>query len=282
LVPWSRGRDLPPGGPAWEPAPEAPSAAVRSALVVNLLTEDNLPYYFRTLESVLGRDGVWGEWVRRWTAEEGRHSIALRDYLLVTRSVDPVALERARMAHVQGGDAPHFTCPLEVLVYTALQELATRISHLGTAKALGDPAGYELLKRIAADENLHHLYYRDLVTAAIAIDPSRTVVAIDQVVRCFVMPGRGIPGFSDHARAIAQAGIYDLAKFHDQVVAPLVLGSWSVPRLAHLSAAGEEARARLLQHVDRLRRVAERQRERLTPCCDQPATSPRQPHTCTG
>jgi acyl-[acyl-carrier-protein] desaturase len=32
--------------------------AVRSSLIVNLLTEDNLPYYFRTVEGVLGNDGV--------------------------------------------------------------------------------------------------------------------------------------------------------------------------------------------------------------------------------
>ena len=30
---------------------------------------------------VFGRDGAWGTWVRRWTAEEGRHGIAIRDYL---------------------------------------------------------------------------------------------------------------------------------------------------------------------------------------------------------
>ena len=80
--------------------------AVRSSLVVNLLTEDNLPYYFRTIERMFGADGAWGAWVRRWTAEEGRHSMAIYGYLMVTRAVDPVALERARMAQVSGGVAP--------------------------------------------------------------------------------------------------------------------------------------------------------------------------------
>jgi hypothetical protein len=79
---------------------------VRSSLFVNLLTEDNLPYYFRTIESMFGRDSAWGTWVRRWTAEEGRHSIVLRDYLTVTRMIDPVALERARMHQVSGGEVP--------------------------------------------------------------------------------------------------------------------------------------------------------------------------------
>ena len=49
LVPWSRGRDLVPGH-VWDPDEAPTSDAVRSALLVNLLTEDNLPYYFRTIE----------------------------------------------------------------------------------------------------------------------------------------------------------------------------------------------------------------------------------------
>jgi acyl-[acyl-carrier-protein] desaturase len=34
---------------------------------------------------MFGRHAAWGEWDRRWTAEEGRHSIVIRDYLTVTR-----------------------------------------------------------------------------------------------------------------------------------------------------------------------------------------------------
>ena len=44
-----------------------------------------------------GMDGAWGQWINRWTAEENRHGIALRDYLVVTRAVDPVELEELRM-----------------------------------------------------------------------------------------------------------------------------------------------------------------------------------------
>ena len=111
------------------------------SLEVNLLTEDNLPYYHLALWETFGRDGVWGEWVRRWTAEEGRHAIVLRDYLTVTRGLDPVALERGRMETVQGGYYPDgkggfFADPLDGLVYTSLQELATgsRIATPGSTR----------------------------------------------------------------------------------------------------------------------------------------------------
>ena len=90
LVPWSRGRDFD-AGDAWSPDEVDMPDAVRSSLFVNLLTEDNLPYYFRIIEQLFGDDGAWGTWVRRWTAEEGRHAIVIRDYLTVTRADRPGA-----------------------------------------------------------------------------------------------------------------------------------------------------------------------------------------------
>ena len=103
-VPWDRGRDF--TDAPWQPTDSALSAVARTALELNLLTEDNLPYYHLALWNIFGGQGAWGEWARRWTAEEGRHSIAIRDYLLVTRAVDPVALERERMDHVSRGYYP--------------------------------------------------------------------------------------------------------------------------------------------------------------------------------
>ena len=80
--------------------------AVRSSLIVNLLTEDNLPYYFRTIERMFGADGPWGAWSKRWTAEEGRHSMVIYGYLMVTRAVDPVALERAAWCRCRRARCP--------------------------------------------------------------------------------------------------------------------------------------------------------------------------------
>ncbi|HZE31342.1 MAG TPA: acyl-ACP desaturase, partial [Actinoallomurus sp.] len=161
-VPWSQGRDYdgPMEGEAWSPDDSAISPAAREALVVNLLTEDNLPGYHREISVLFGRDGAWGTWVDRWTAEENRHGIVIRDYLTVTRAVDPVALERARMKHMQGGyEADHGDKMLHALAYVSFQELATRVSHRNTGKASGDPVCERLLTRVAADENLHMLFY---------------------------------------------------------------------------------------------------------------------------
>ena len=260
-VPWSRGRDFEPGE-VWEETPSTPPPAVRSALFVNLLTEDNLPYYFGTIDRVFGTDHPWREWVRRWTAEEMRHALVIRDYVVVTRSIDPVALERARMHQVSTGEVPEPPNVPEALVYVALQELATRIAHRNTGKFLEDPKGYDVLSRVAADENLHYLFYRDLCRAAIEVDPSALVVGMAAQVPGFQMPGTGIPGFTKHARVIANAGIYDAAIFLEQVLVPVLLGHWRLTSLEGLSPEAEVAREKVVRHIERLRRYVARQAER--------------------
>jgi len=257
LVPWDQGEGLRPGD-AWDPEQFPMDDAVRRALVVNLLTEDNLPYYYAEINHHFGNDDAWGAWNRRWTAEEGRHSIVIRDYLTVTRAVDPVALERGRMHQVSYGFHQPIASPAECLVYVALQELATRIAHMNTGKLMNDPAGYEVMARVAKDENLHFLFYRDMTTAGVHIDPSGMVIAMERQVREFEMPGTGIEGFSAHAKAIARAGIYDLAIHHDQILAPLVLREWKLESLENLTPEAEKARASLIRRIERTNKVARR------------------------
>ncbi len=260
-VPYSRGRDHEPGE-VWS-ADDADlggheiSDEVRSALLVNLLTEDNLPYYFRSVERMFGKDGAWGTWVRRWTAEEGRHSMAIYGYLMTTRAIDPIQLERSRMAQVSGGETPD--PPLfEGFIYLALQELATRISHRNTGAQLGDPVGYEVMKRVGSDENLHQLFYRDLAAAAIEADPNTMMVAMENQVRHFAMPGTGIPDFDHHAALIARAGIYDLQIHHEQILAPVVLRQWDAANISGLSGEGAKAQEKLMTRLATSETVAKR------------------------
>lgn len=266
LIPYGRGEDY---EPDYEWSPEDARMAgysidesVRSALVVNLLTEDNLPYYFRTVERMFGPDNAWGAWVRRWTAEEGRHSMAIYGYLAVTNAVDLNQLEDDRLVQVSGGQIPEPKTLQDGFVYLALQELATRISHRATGKMLGDPVGYEVMARVANDENLHQLFYRDLAKAAIEVDPDGMMIAIERQVNSFEMPGAGIPNFKEHASRIAAAGIYDLAVHYDKILVPDVVRSWDALNIAGLSGEAAAAQESLGKRLDKYQRVAERIKER--------------------
>ena len=245
FVPWSEGSDFAElGGKPWSLDQSNLSPIARTALEVNLLTEDNLPSYHREVERAFGRDSAWGTWVNRWTAEEGRHAYCIRDYLLVTRGVDPEELERARMETMQAGYDSGDKPLLNVCAYVSFQELATRISHRNTGRYTEDPIAEKLLTRVAMDENLHMIFYRNIVAAALELTPNETMRAITDEVVEFQMPGAIIPGFGRKAVQMAMAGIYDLRIHHDDIVEPL-LRHWGIWDLEGLDADGEQARDEL-------------------------------------
>ncbi len=264
LVPYSRGKDFEPGR-QWVPedadfgtAGTEIDEAVRSALYLNLLTEDNLPYYFRDIDRLFGSDTAFGEWARNWTAEEGRHSIVMRDYFTVTRALDPIALERGRMIQVRGGQVPTPNDAFEALAYVSMQELATRISHRNTGKLMKDEMGTAIMSRVGNDENLHYLFYRDLTSAALELDPSSTVLGIERAVRTFSMPGLGIPNFDALSREVAKAGIYDLLIHHDQILEPVIMRHWKLMELTGLSDEAEAAREAIVKRMARTAKVGKR------------------------
>lgn len=264
LVPYSRGKDFEPGR-QWVPedadfgsAGTEIDEAVRSALYLNLLTEDNLPYYFRDIDRLFGSDTAFGEWARNWTAEEGRHSIVMRDYFTVTRALDPIALERGRMTQVRGGQVPAPNDAFEALAYVSMQELATRISHRNTGKLMKDEMGTAIMSRVGNDENLHYLFYRDLTSAALELDPSSTVLGIERAVRTFAMPGLGIPNFEALSREVAKAGIYDLLIHHDQILEPVIMRHWKLMELTGLSDEAEAARESIIKRMARTAKVGKR------------------------
>jgi len=91
--------------------------------------------------------------------------------------------------------------------------------------------------RVAADENLHMMFYRDIVAAALQVDPSAAVEAITGEVIAFDMPGVGIQGFTRKALQMAWAGIYDLRIHHDEILWPL-LRHWNLFQLVRTAAEG--------------------------------------------
>ena len=186
----------------------------------------------------------------------------LRDYLTVTRNMDPVLMERGRMMQLQQGYDHKAPDTLHGLAYVAFQELATRISHRNTGRYSQDPVADKIMVRIAQDENLHMVFYRDILKAALQLEPSAAVRAIVDEVLAFEMPGAGIPNFLRKAATIAKAGIYDLRVHRDEVLMP-ILKYWGVFELSGLDAAAEEARRKLAEHLEKLDVAARRFEERM-------------------
>ncbi|WP_074377196.1 acyl-ACP desaturase [Mycobacteroides abscessus] len=210
-------------------------------------------------------DGPWGTWVNRWTAEENRHSIAIRDYLVVTRSVDPVELEKLRMEQMtrgfspgqnrQGGDELFAESLFDSVAYVSFQELATRVSHRNTGVACAEPIAQELLKHISNDENLHMIFYRNMVEAGLEIAPNQAVKSIHKVLDNFTMPGYTIPGFRRNAVTIATGGVYDPQLHLAEVVQP-VLRKWRIFERDDINGEGEWYREDLDRIITDLKKTA--------------------------
>jgi acyl-[acyl-carrier-protein] desaturase len=235
-IPWSDGKNFYAlGGQDWDPEQTQLSDVAQVAMVQNLVTEDNLPSYHREIAMNMSMDGAWGQWVNRWTAEENRHGIALRDYLVVTRAVDPVELENLRMEVVNRGFSPGqnlqgglFADALfDSILYVTFQELATRVSHRNTGKACKETVADQLLAKISADENLHMIFYRDVSAAGIDMAPNLAMKALHKILLNFKMPGFLVPEFRRKALMIAVGGVYDIRIHLDEVVMP-VLKKWRI------------------------------------------------------
>ena len=141
--------------------------------------------------------------------------------------------------------------------YVSFQELATRVSHRNTGRFTEDPVAERLLSRVAKDENLHMVFYRNIVEAALEVAPGPTMRAITDEVVGFQMPGAVIPGFARKAVQMAKVGIYDLRIHHDDIVMPLIR-QWRLLELEGLDEEGEQAREELVAAITVLDQQATR------------------------
>src|SRR6202165_3059113 len=265
-IPWSDGKNYYAlGGQDWDPEQSKLSEVARVSMLQNLLTEDNLPSYHREIAMSFSMDGAWGQWVNRWTAEENRHGIALRDYLVVTRAIDPVELEQLRVEQVTRGFSPGQNQQGEMfaeslfdsVIYVTFQELATRVSHRNTGRACNVTIADQLLQRVSADENLHMIFYRDVSEAGFDIAPNQAMHSLHRVLRNLKMPGYTVPELRRRAANIAVGGVYDPRQHLDDVVMP-VLRKWRIFEREDFTGEAAAMRDDLALLVDELEVTCEK------------------------
>ena len=260
IVPWERGesfKDKP-----WDVSQCTISENARTSLVLNLLTEDNLPYYHALIEKHMPNTSAFQKWNHLWTAEEGQHAIGIRAYLLTSRNCDPYELEDDRMATMTNGFFFNDTATTEIFAYTAMQELATRVSHRNAGRITDDPAAYELMKNIAADENHHFIFYKGVMQAMLEVSPSTVLDGIWRTFSNFEMPGVAMPNFLRRSIEVAKAGVYNLRIHHDRVLQPLIR-DWKIGDLTDLRPHAAELQEKIMSLPDQILEQAERFEKRV-------------------
>lgn len=208
-VPFDRGENFAfLGGRDWDASYVTLPKHVTDALEILLITKDNLAGYHRELVEHFILEEKWGRWLGRWTAEENLHAIALREYLVVTREIDPAANEGVRVEHVMKGYRADHYSQVETLVFMAFFERAHAVFCRNLEARIDEPVLRGLIGRIARDEERHEEFFANLVQHCLGYVPEETIAAI--AARAAELPavGADIDAYQDKVRGVAEAGIF--------------------------------------------------------------------------
>ncbi|MCR5978735.1 fatty acid desaturase [Gordonia jinghuaiqii] len=243
-VPWDDGRNFAfLGGDDFDPSQATLSDEARAGLLALLLTKDNLPSYHRVLAKHFPAFSDWRQLVGVWTAEDNRHAIVLRDYLVVRRAIDPVDAEERRRIHVTKGyrqttEQVEVLGPLDVLALMAVHENQCVQFIKRLAAVAGDDVLVEILSKISADDQQQASTFGAFLNAGIIADQDATVVAIDAALavgRAEAI-GHDVDDFDDERALIAD---YENEETWAAIAATLA----DAVKLDSIAGLGEEAEA---------------------------------------
>ncbi|WP_322860381.1 acyl-ACP desaturase [Mycobacterium europaeum] len=208
-VPFDRGENFASlGGRDWDPAQVTLPDHVVDAAEIMLITKDALVGQHHRLAEHFLLTGWWGKWVGRWAADENLHAFALRQNLVLTRQIDPIASEIVRVEHVAKGlDADDHT-QVEAMVLMALRESAHAVFLRRLAARIDEPVLRRLVEVIAADDERHETFFAEIVRACLRIVPAATIAAIVARALELEVVGADIEAYEGKVRNVADSGIF--------------------------------------------------------------------------
>ncbi|MGB9227830.1 acyl-ACP desaturase [Mycobacterium sp.] len=208
-VPFDRGENFAfLGGRDWEPSDATLPRVITDACEILLILKDNLAAHHRELVEHFILENYWGRWLGRWTAEEHQHAIALRQYFVVTREIDPVENEEVRVQYVMKGYRGDMYTQVETLVYMALSERSFAVFCSNLAAQVEEPILAGLIDRIARDEKRHEEFFASLVARCLEYTRDETIAAIAARAADLEVLGADIDAYADKRKNIADAGIF--------------------------------------------------------------------------
>jgi acyl-[acyl-carrier-protein] desaturase len=208
-VPFDRGENFAfLGGRDWEPSDATLPRVITDACEILLILKDNLAAHHRELVEHFILEDFWGRWLGRWTAEEHQHAIALRQYFVVTREIDPVENEEVRVQYVMKGYRGDMYTQVETLVYMALSERSFAVFCSNLAAQIEEPILAGLIDRIARDEKRHEEFFASLVARCLEYTRDETIAAIAARAADLEVLGADIDAYADKRKNVADAGIF--------------------------------------------------------------------------
>ncbi len=173
------------------------------ALKTAMLVEDHIPGYSRAYHDLLRLDADLSaaeislrrqmlHFVFKWTSDEDRHAQTLENYLRACGRVDPAALTaEMNAAVVQPYTIPHED-PMQMAVYTVIQEKATQVFYSCLRDAAEEPVLKKVLTSLSQDEARHCGFFSDLLRVYLSAPGGPDYERIQEAVVEFRMPLYGI------------------------------------------------------------------------------------------
>jgi len=248
-VPWDKGQNFAfLGGEDFDPS-QAPllNETATAGFLSLLLTKDNLPSMHRVLAIHFPPFSEWRELIGVWTAEDNRHAIVLRDYLVVTRSIDPVDAENRRRIHVVAGwkqtpEEVEGLGPMDVLAILAVHENQC-VQFIGRLKEyVDDPDLIAILDKIAVDDAVQAATFQAFLMAGMVADQEATVLAVDKALAEIEHIGSDVADFDAQREFISD--FEDVST--DAAIAAKLADELKLESVQELSAEAEAARQRIL------------------------------------
>jgi acyl-[acyl-carrier-protein] desaturase len=246
-VPWAEGKNFAfLGGEDFDPnAPTPLPDDVVKAVLALLLTKDNMPSYHRLMAQKASIFGAWQQVIGTWTAEDNRHAIALRDYLVVSRLMDPEAAETLRLHHMTKGK---LQTPASVTDYQILDVLALLAVHelqcVSFGEKLLEVSDSEVLKgiveKIVHDDRVQAKTFANFLNAGVDANVAELIKSVDRALTELEPIGADIADFGD---------LDTIAPFNEgaaKFVATTLVADLKLQSLDGLDEAGEAARQRVL------------------------------------
>jgi len=196
------------GGRNWDPSQVTLPKAVTDAMEILLITKDNLAAHHRELVFSFILEERWGRWIGRWTAEEHLHAVALRNYLVVTREIDPAANEDVRVEHVMKGYRADTYTQVERLVFMAFFEREHAVFCRNLQAQITEPVLKGLIGRIATDEERHEEFFANLIAHCLTYSRDETIEAIARRAAELGVVGGDIDAYADKIAHMSEAGIF--------------------------------------------------------------------------
>lgn len=217
-VPFERGENFAfLGGRDWDPSQVTLPKVITDACEILLIEKDTLAAHHRELVEHFILEEKWGRWLGRWTAEEHLHAIALREYLVVTREVDPTANEQVRVEHVMKGYRADWYSQVETLVYMSFYERAHAVFCRNLAEQIEEPVLAGLISRIAKDEERHEEFFANLVAHCLTYTRDETLAAIAARAADHGVVGGDIDAYGDKLQNVADAGIFGASQLRQAI-----------------------------------------------------------------